>query len=326
MDGAPESKRIESIDQFRGLAIVLMVAANFLVGLSAVPPWLKHAPDVGLTCVDLIAPLFIFAIGLTYGRSYRKRVETDGRGAALGHFARRYLAILGIGAIIAAGEGLTGKGPGGGWEVLSAIGGAGLTTLLVIELPWWARLVSASVLLSGYQLMLDRFWLHTVLQSTHGGMLATLSWAAILIPSTVAGDLFHRTRDPLRRTAFLGAAAVLLLALGLGAGLVVPISKSRVSASYALVSLGASCGLFALVTAVVDLGRLKWSLLSQWGRNPLLLYIGHELLLGILVLPGVPGWYAEAPWWLTLVQGAALFAALTLLARLLARRGLTLSM
>ena len=49
---------------FRGLAIVLMILANFLAGAAVVPGWLKHAPDAGLTVIDLIAPFFIFAIGL----------------------------------------------------------------------------------------------------------------------------------------------------------------------------------------------------------------------------------------------------------------------
>ena len=34
---------------FRGLAIVLMVLANYLARPAVVPGWLKHAPDAGLT-------------------------------------------------------------------------------------------------------------------------------------------------------------------------------------------------------------------------------------------------------------------------------------
>ena len=49
--------RLDSIDQFRGFAILLMVLANYLSRIQSVPAWLKNAPLVaGLTVVDLIAP------------------------------------------------------------------------------------------------------------------------------------------------------------------------------------------------------------------------------------------------------------------------------
>jgi predicted acyltransferase len=41
--------RSEALDEFRGLAIIGMVAANFLAGVASVPAWFKHAPDAGLT-------------------------------------------------------------------------------------------------------------------------------------------------------------------------------------------------------------------------------------------------------------------------------------
>ena len=71
--------RIEAIDQYRGIAIILMVIANYLFDVTTIPGWLKHAPDIGLTVIDLIAPFFIFAIGLTYGASYRAQGRA-GRG------------------------------------------------------------------------------------------------------------------------------------------------------------------------------------------------------------------------------------------------------
>jgi predicted acyltransferase len=71
------TKRIPSIDQFRGFAILTMVLANYMGGVSLIPAWLKHAPDIGLTVIDLIAPFFIFAIGLTYELSFHRRIERD---------------------------------------------------------------------------------------------------------------------------------------------------------------------------------------------------------------------------------------------------------
>ncbi|HMN59437.1 MAG TPA: DUF5009 domain-containing protein [Anaerolinea sp.] len=74
--------RIPSIDQFRGFAILLMVLANYLAGVAWIPAWLKHAPDIGLTVIDLIAPFFIFSIGLTYALAIRRRAAQNGWRAA----------------------------------------------------------------------------------------------------------------------------------------------------------------------------------------------------------------------------------------------------
>jgi hypothetical protein len=37
-------QRLESIDEFRGFSILLMVLADYLAGPHVVPAWLKHAP------------------------------------------------------------------------------------------------------------------------------------------------------------------------------------------------------------------------------------------------------------------------------------------
>src|SRR5664280_941674 len=116
-------QRILSIDQFRGFAIVTMVLANYMGQVQVIPAWLKHAPDVGLTVIDLIAPFFIFAIGLTYGLSFQRRLVRDGAFSAYSHFLTRFLAIVGLGAIISAGETALGENPSGiDWGVLQALG------------------------------------------------------------------------------------------------------------------------------------------------------------------------------------------------------------
>ena len=312
------SNRIAAIDQYRGIAIILMVIANYLFDVTTIPGWLKHAPDVGLTVIDLIAPFFIFAIGLTYGSSYRARVERDGPGRAWGHFLRRWLALIGIGAIISAGEVLVGKATSPiSWGVLQAIGVAGILTLLVIGVPpLWRALIGLAVL-AAYQVLLDNLWLATVLHAEHGGLEGALSWSGMLILCTVIADVWRRSR-----VSELGVAwpSILALAAGLLLSLVAPISKNRVSASYVLVSLGASGLLFAAVLVVTDRFRLRPAYLRWWGMNPLLLYIMHYLLLALVVLPDAPWWHVQASIPLVVVQAAAIIAVLSVIAWLLSRR------
>lgn len=311
-------QRIEAIDQYRGISVILMVIANYLADVTTIPGWLKHAPDVGLTVIDLIAPFFIFAIGLTYAASYRARLERDGVGKTWGHFLRRFLALIGIGAIISAGEVLVGKNASPiSWGVLQAIGVAGLVTLAVIGLPpHWRALVGLAIL-GAYQLLLDASWLSTVLYSEHGGLEGALSWSGMLILSTVIADQWRQGRES-------EAAAAWPSAISLGAGLLLslaaPISKNRVSASYVLVSLGASGLVFSLVLLAANRLGLRPAYLRWWGMNPLLLYIMHYLLLALVVLPDAAWWHAQASIPLVIAQAAAIIAVLSVAAWLLSRR------
>ena len=271
---------------FRGLAIVLMVLANYLAGPTVVPAWLKHAPDAGLTVIDLVAPFFIFAIGLSYGLSARRRIARDGWRSAAAHFALRYLALIGLGALLSTGEIFFGLDLSGvNWGVLQAIGVAGLVTLAFIRSPGWQRAALGLALLAGYQIALENGLRDVVLGMPHGGLPGAVAWTAMLLLATALADLYHAGQ---LRWYGLASTAVLILGLGL-AVLGVVVSKNRVSASYVLVSLGASGLLFGLVDGLArrfrpgavsgagsaaspagELALTPLTLLLAWGRNPLL--------------------------------------------------------
>ncbi len=309
--------RLTSIDQFRGFAILLMVLANFMGDVNSIPAWLKHAHDVGLTVIDLIAPFFIFAIGLTYRLSLQRRVAGQGWGAAVAHFVRRWLVLLGIGALLVTGEILIYAPGETNWGVLQAIAVAGLVTLPALRLPTWARALAGLGLSGGYQLMLDKFWLAQVLGAPHGGLLGALSWSAMLILATVLADLFH---DQARGRRWFAWAAGLSLAAGALLAVWAPVSKNRVSASYVLISLGASALLFGLFHWLCDRRGLSFKLFDVWGQNPLLLYVLHLVLLGLVVLPPWTWWNVDAPVWLAILQMAGLVAALSWIGLFLQRK------
>ena len=218
---SPRRQRIDAIDQFRGFAILAMVLVNYAADIQTIPAWFKHAPDIGLTFADLVAPMFIFAIGLTFGLSARRRVEHDGMSTTIWHFVRRFLALMGLGAILSAAESMLGLNTSGvDWSVLQSIGGAGLITLTIIFLPTKVRLGSGIGLLIVYQILLDAFWLDWVLRSLHGGLAGTLSWSAMLILATVFGDLFQNETG--RR--YFPLTVLLSLAAGIALASIAPIS------------------------------------------------------------------------------------------------------
>jgi predicted acyltransferase len=308
--------RLDVIDQYRGFAILLMVLADYLSRVQRVPAWLKHAPGTGLTMVDLIAPVFIFAIGLLYRPSWDRRFERDGPRQTITHFIRRNLALIGIGFLTPWGY---------SWGLFQTIGGAGIITLLVIWLPWRVRLIFGSILLGGYQYLSNTVWLGRVSPgSSWCEMEGTLSWAAMLILATVLADWYYNASRR-RGILFLGSLAIL------GAGILlsnwVIISQYHVSASYVLIGLGASGFLFAGFDQVTEKFKIQIPLLSSWGKNPLLLYLLHYWIWVLVFLrPEVRGWHIEAPWWLIILQASGFVGLISLIAGYLDRRNWIISL
>lgn len=101
------TKRVASIDRFRGIVIFCMIIFQFaehFPALGIVSNFSHHAPGEdaiyilpNLSIADLIAPMFILAIGLTYIPSLNKRIERYGKKEAVSHFVQRYLTLIGIG-------------------------------------------------------------------------------------------------------------------------------------------------------------------------------------------------------------------------------------
>lgn len=313
-----DAARDLSIDRLRGALVVLMVAGNYLSGVQLVPAFLKHAPDVGLTVADLVAPCFVFVIGLNFGPSFVRRA-TNGLAAASRHATVRYLALIGIGSILAAGQSLV-TGPPTYWGVLQALGTAGLLALLVVRLPTAARFAVGLVLLVLYQWGLANGMLEAVRATVQGGLFGALSWGALLILATAVADVWRRGTHPYLLCCGLLAATAVVSAM------IVPVSKVRVSLSYVLISLAVSAVAFLLVTLGSRLVADRPGYFAWWGENSLALYLVHLIVLALVVLPDAPGWYAQAPLWLVALQLVAIMAVMSAVAWLLHRRRLRLAL
>ncbi len=319
-----KSERIISIDQFRGFAILTMALANYMDVVIIIPAWLKHAPDIGLTVIDLIAPFFIFAIGLTYGLSFHHRLERDGAFKTYNQFFVRYLAIIGLGAIASAGETAVGQNPSGiDWGVLQAIGMAGLITLVVIRLPAIYRWLIGAGILVIYQVILDHYLLNLTILSPHGGLFGSLNWGAMLILSTALADLFH---DKGRWKKYFPWASLAVLAAGIALAFFVPVSKHRVSSSYVLITLGTSALLFLMFHWVSTRFNWKGQFLVAWGKNPLVLYFLHYFIIGIFFVPDIPAIFQAAPLWLVLLEMVILIGGVSAVAFWLDRKNIVISL
>ena len=313
-------KRLEAIDQFRGFAILLMILANYMNNVQVIPAWLKHADDVGYTVIDLIAPMFIFAMGLTYGLSFRSRLAQDGAWNTYQHFLTRYLALIGMGYLITLVWELSGiQPPSVNWGLLQALGAAGLIALPFISMSTAWRGVIGLGILAAYQLLLDRFWLQDVLIAPHNGPWGALSWGAMLIMATAMADLYL---DHCRRQRTYPLLSIGLVVVGLALATMIPMSKDRASASYVIFSIGLSALVFYAFHLLQEFWQLKLPILTDWGRNPLLLYLLHNVLLTLFALPQIPSWYVQAPLWLVVLQLSTLIGVLSWVGHFLNQRRL----
>ncbi len=102
--------------------------------------------------------------------------------------------------------------------------------------------------------------------------------------------------------------------------ILIPISKHRASMSYILVSLGLSAILFFFFHILDERYQFRFPTLTDWGKNPLLLYLLHGIILALFVIPPYPIWYFEAPLWLVLVQATFLIAVLSWIGQYFNRR------
>ena len=294
-----------TIDRLRGSLVILMVIGDYISGIQFVPSFLKHAPDLGLTIADTVASAFVFVIGLNYAPSFRRRMR-EGTMAAYRHFVLRYLAFIGIGAVIAGAANMVGQPTD--WGVMQSIGVAGLICLAFIRTPTWVRFASGVLLLSGYQFVLDTSLLSTVLHSVHGGFFGAISWGGLLVLSTAVADIWRKGLMP-----YLICCAGLIVAAGISL-VIIPVSKHRVSLSFILITLAISAVAFLIAELLSRNSHKHPGLLCWWGENALALYLVHLVVLGIFVMPSIGWWYAEAPSWLAVLQLVVILAFMSFVA------------
>lgn len=74
-----ENKRLVSLDAFRGFTIAAMILVNFPGNWDYVFRQLRHSEWWGITFTDLIAPFFLFTVGISIALAYTKRLEAGNK-------------------------------------------------------------------------------------------------------------------------------------------------------------------------------------------------------------------------------------------------------
>lgn len=128
--------RVESIDIFRGLTMMIMIFVNDLAGVKGLPWWTYHMPGRvnGMTYVDMVFPAFLFIVGMAIPLAVRARLKKDpSMGRLWLHVVLRAVSLLVLGLILANAE-------------------KGSRELMGIASNWWAfiAVIGASLFWNAY--------------------------------------------------------------------------------------------------------------------------------------------------------------------------------
>jgi predicted acyltransferase len=312
------AKRLASIDALRGFDMfwLMQEQCGLILVLAAVLhlPWqnvlakeMDHTPWVGFTFWDLIAPLFLFVVGLSLPLALARRRQLGQTSKTIvGHILRRTVVLILLGLVF---NGILRMNfadfryTGVLQRIALSYVFAALITLfcklrgqiawtIALLLGYWAIMAlipvpgfGANVLtpqgnLEGF---IDRLFLPgkfcCYVYGDNEGYLSTIPSIATVMLGVLCSHLVHARRSEKFKVMALVAGGVGCLGLGLLWGTVFPIITRLWTSSYTVYSNGWCMLLFALFYWIIDVkGWKKWSFwLIVIGLNPLLIYVVQEL-------------------------------------------------
>ncbi len=309
----PHSRRLASLDAFRGLAVAGMILVNNPGAWTDVYAPLEHATWNGCTAADLIFPFFLFTVGAAVTVSVGQRARHGaGRRRLAWQILRRVALIFALGLFL---NGF----PLFDWSNLRIPGVLqrvavcyGLACLAVLVLPIRGQAVAFALLLLGYAAALrsgpfpggpsdlagpeanlvasvDRLLLggHLLHQGWDPeGLLSTLGATATTLLGAFAGHWLRSKHRPAGLAGGLLAGGTVALLLGLAVERWLPINKSLWTPSFALFTGGVALDAFAVCYWLIDCrGYRTWAMpFLVYGTNAIMAYMLSSLMAKTMLL------------------------------------------
>ncbi|TFF84272.1 MAG: hypothetical protein EU552_00880 [Promethearchaeota archaeon] len=267
------TQRFLSIDIYKGIMIAFAIFINATSYFQYTPTWNKGSELYGLTYVDLFGPFFLFALTITFEKSFSRRLEIYGKFKTYRHFIRRFSIYILIGFIITLNIESTGimlK-----WGTLQMLGMTGLFLLLIIKVRAYLRVLIALILLVVYQFIILQINELEIATIPHGGVIGLLSWFSFANFASIVNELFIKNKN---MTQF-GSLGIIFLILGALTSIFLNISRQLVNMSFIFISLGISILVCLVLFYMFEELSAKWlwlkkeRFLSVLGKNTLFLYI-----------------------------------------------------
>jgi predicted acyltransferase len=304
------SRRLVSLDAFRGLTIAGMILVDNPGNWTSVFSPLVHVEWNGCSLADLVFPWFLVILGAAMPLAFERRRQTADAAIIHRRILRRTAALIGLGLFLNAMA---------AWPTLPALRIPGVlqriglvylaTALICLHLSPRRRGVIAGFLLIGHWAILaasmwsgafdltpahnvssalDRAVFDGHLLTAIGdpeGLLGTLPAIATALIGTLVGDWLHRNRHaPATRLAGAGLG---LTAAGYAWSWLLPLNKALWTGSYALFAAGLAILTLALFHRMLDHDiDPVWTRPLLWlGVNPLAIYFASEVVRQLLDRP-----------------------------------------
>jgi predicted acyltransferase len=282
-----------------------------------------QAPKIGCTFTDLVAPFFVFIVGVVIpiGRAHREP-------GWLLHALKRCLFLIAAGVVYLSLIGALGLS--WWWGILQAIGVAYLMGVILYQLPPALRLGVLLAVAAGHEGMTRLFHWWTELGDPDKAFMSLANWNKVrdmdplrplelhctpwasigygicTVLGTFIGDAI-RTRSGIARTCLMVGVGGVVVGLMMNATLF-PMHKEFVTVSYAVFTSGIASLTYLAIFHVMDVvGWKLWAWpLEVFGQNALFAYFSQVLVGGILLERfGLSVFFSTVPF----VEGHALHNA-----------------
>lgn len=303
-----QSKRILSLDVFRGITIVLMILVNGQAALNPYPV-LEHADWNGCTLADLVFPFFLFIVGLTSVVSLKKHIGLKTKSALYSSIIERSVVLFLLGLFLNIFPYPIDFGSLRIYGILQRIAVCYLiSTLIYLNTTIRTQLFIFLVLLFGYWILMTLipvpgyganqltkegnwvayfdqllFSVPHLYEKTYDpeGFLSTFTSIATTLSGVLTGSFLLSSFNQSKKLYLIVLIGFLFSLLGWLWGSSFPINKNLWTSSFVLWTSGLALLVFAFCYLMIDILNIKkWSWLFKiFGMNALFAFVFHVLLI-----------------------------------------------
>lgn len=302
-----EPKRILSLDAFRGYTVAAMIMVNFPGSWDHVFPTLRHSKWNGLTFTDLVAPFFLFIVGISICLAYSPKLSPKiDKGPLYRKILWRGLKIFAVGMFLNALPhfdlaNLRWTGTLHRIAVVFVI-----SALIFLNTNWKQQAWLAAFLLVGYWIVMTTIptpgfgkvmlepgqnlaaWVDSKYlpgKMWEGnwdpeGIMSTIPSTATCILGMLAGRILSAAIAPAMKVNYLFLAGTVSSVLGYFWGLVFPVNENLWTSSFVLVTAGFAAMILASFYLITDImGYTAWSKPGViFGANAITAYVLGDVL------------------------------------------------
>ncbi len=307
------TKRLFSLDVFRGMTVALMILVNNPGDWSNVYSPLLHAKWNGCTPTDLVFPFFLFIVGISITLALSARKESGATDTAIyWKILRRGAIIFGLGLLLTLYPKFnfaTVRIPGvlqrialvytvcsfiylfTSWRTQIGIGVGllltywGLMTLVPVPNVGYANLEPTTnlgawldnTLLGGHLWASSKVW-------DPEGLLSTMPAVVTGMIGMITGEWLRTNRTHFEKLTGMFVVGALLIFLGFAWDMSFPINKSLWTSSYVLYTGGLALQTLGVVYWLVDvMGWQAWSKpFLYYGMNALFIFVASGIFVKTL--------------------------------------------